>query len=667
MKQSIIERLRYARPKERLNILHYRFEKNFRFFQKGSPNTASMLERTTVSPKYKINITEKFLEIVSKDDDSLCHPQAGLDLFAEKLGSVSHKAWTDFVDLKVRSFEHHVDQKIHQNFLNRLEELFPEWRTYYALSNLDIPKNRDKRYFTDTVFFLGVFHGLHIAHFLNQCRVNNLYLIEPEPDRFFLSCYFLDYQKMGKEHQYFKVHTGAEIPESFLWASFYQAGTTSAAWIRVLTGYAGSQNEDILAALRLRWSGLSDFGVPLGWETAGLHNAAANIRNKQAILSEQPTCSTKARIAVIGAGPSLENDLDWLRDNQDKLIIFAVHSSIRTLKAGGIRPDFQVSLEMTPSKEVWEKLQLDPLIPLINYYKITPDLVSMFDKLLLIAEQGKANPVNVKHFLQYTHPTSGNLALSIACHCKPEKLYVLGMDLGFRSKDHTHVLDSVYADIEDGQKGQMGTEQLMVRANLPDSDTVYTRGYFDAARVSAEAILHETTQTKVYNLSDGARIKGAIPSHSSEIVLPDYPEKSMDIQAIIQAFQPVEQGMNWEPYSTSGKKLLEQLKNEVINDLSIEPFDWSRFTKVLNKNRLKNFSDLRLEPYVKCIDRLLTNLYKVLLLTPKDGTAEKIYPQVVKALSEVLEQHLNWPDNLDIGFTKNGKKKSSKKMASKIS
>ena len=56
----------------------------------------------------------------------------------------------------------------------------------------------------------------------------------------------------------------------------------------------------------------------------------------------------KLPVFVIGSGPSLDNDIPFIRKNQDKAIVVACGTAIDTLYHAGIKPDFYACTERTP-------------------------------------------------------------------------------------------------------------------------------------------------------------------------------------------------------------------------------------------------------------------------------------------------------------------------------
>ena len=50
-------------------------------------------------------------------------------------------------------------------------------------------------------------------------------------------------------------------------------------------------------------------------------------------------------VAICASGPSLSESIDWLKENQNKVVLIACGSSLPVLIDNGITPDFQLVIE----------------------------------------------------------------------------------------------------------------------------------------------------------------------------------------------------------------------------------------------------------------------------------------------------------------------------------
>jgi hypothetical protein len=82
---------------------------------------------------------------------------------------------------------------------------------------------------------------------------------------------------------------------------------------------------------------------------------------------------------LVGAGPSLSRSLNWLNSVQNKVIIIAVDTALRTLQVGGVKADFVLTLD--PQEENAKYLQgVKPAGKLVASWSARPEYYSWAEK-----------------------------------------------------------------------------------------------------------------------------------------------------------------------------------------------------------------------------------------------------------------------------------------------
>ena len=167
------------------------------------------------------------------------------------------------------------------------------------------------------------------------------------------------------------------------------------------------------------------------------------LRNLAAIFKSSDPSSLAGQFAtipavVIGAGPSLDRQLDDLRAVADRAVIIAADTAWRPLVSGGIDPHFVVALDPTdangrhlrdvhPSRETWG----------IFEGSVDPDAVSAFDGSLFTFRVGNHHPWPWIQTLGVRRPIvrawgsvlTSALDLALAFKCNP--VIFAGADLAF--------------------------------------------------------------------------------------------------------------------------------------------------------------------------------------------------------------------------------------------
>lgn len=656
MSFCIINQLREATPNNRPAILNDIYQRNINYFNNKHPSLLKFLENTR-SP-FHIDITETFLNIIDERSGQLAHPEAGLDLFAEMLGDWTHEAWIDLFNFQIPIMKRYPKHcKIVEDFSNNLQEAFPQLSERLSggrinLKHIDI----DKR-FSPPVVFLGIFHGLHIASYLERTDLTTALFIEPEPIRFEVSCYFLDYSEIEKKFGTLYLAIGEDTTASSIESFFSLLRVTPLMWTRILCGYPFEKAHFFIESIKSLQATNTNLLYPLDNEIDSLIHGAINLHQNLPILTTRPRVSKQCKIAVVATGPSLENDLDWLKENQQNLIIFAVHSSVKILRKHGIKPDFQLNLDAIIKYNFKQSLELFSDVPFVTDYKAPPHIIAEFDTPLLCADTHKNSSVHFHTSLTETHPSTTNLAFSFACFLKPATIYLIGCDCGYRTLKQDHARGSFYEEIlTEGKPHNYAANALqsLIAPNFSDTEPIQTISQHLRTKIVIErCIATNATGISVFNLSDGAFIVGATPHRSQDIILKKYQKKQNDIRKIVGSFEQSKKNRNWKPYTKSGNEKLQKLKIDIIEIITTDTFSWYNFSKSIDTalikiitNDYKDSNDTRMNCYYRVIGDLLCLWYRNIIILDDIKEAENMYMIGLNLLKKSLEQ-LDWPFYLD--------------------
>ncbi|SDZ76008.1 Uncharacterized conserved protein [Desulfuromusa kysingii] len=649
---TAIEQLKKLTPQQRADSLERLYQKNKRFFKEHYPAVAELLRPGGIAP-FHINVTDDFLSITNSNTGELCHPEVGLDRFAETLGDWTHSAWIDLIEGRAQGYS---DQGKYSQFpvffQKSILSRFPGLGNRMNHRLINLPTLPSGKRFSNSVIFMGVYHGLHIDYYLSRTQLQNALFIEPDHARFNLSCYFLDFKKLKERFGELLLHVGQELPEMSLELFFQKSKVSGAVWTRILPAYPSDIMDVFVQKIRLRWRQAYDVWHPADWQLDGVSHAMENIHAGERILSNPHPLDVGSRIAVVGAGPSLSDNLDWLKQNQEQFIIFAVHSAVSALRGAGISPDFQFTLDINPWPEShFERLQLDPSVPVVNTVNDIPGKFSSFDDVLMLPEDGGINPVQFNHKVPFLTPTSGNMALAFACWCKPSQIYLFGLDFAFKEAGKTHVAESSVYQTETEHRAVLFSGHLPVASNF-DGSHVVTQSYFNLARLCAQRpIAYVAQQVEVFNCSDGARIDGAVPAFTCDVELKPYC-KINDVKIIQSMFVPLEKDIHWQPHLLDGDALLNEYKKVMLRELKMTKFNWGKFSRKIDTFRssllqslpkkISQNSDRRMEPYLQVVELLLNSWYRFLCFTNDAQEWQQVYDEGYKLFSALIDEMV-WP------------------------
>ncbi|MBI3446284.1 MAG: motility associated factor glycosyltransferase family protein [Magnetospirillum sp.] len=255
-------------------------------------------------------------------------------------------------------------------------------------------------------------------------------------------------------------------------------------------------------------------------------------------------------VFIIGSGPSIDDDLEVIKANQDRAIIIACGTSGRVLLANGIQPDFQVILENGTNPYLalagaheqygFEKAAL------IASNTVDPRLKSMFKNSIFFLRQAICSYalffMGPEYQMENPGPTVVNTGLSAALSMGFREFYLFGVDLGTRTKGRHHSRHSVYRHDDDQKEGVKGafdyTDDYPIVDVANFGGVVHTDLFMTWTRdIIVKTLYPFGAQCFVHNCSDGLSIPNTIPMSSSAIKLKSKKElKDQFVKAAMDSF-----------------------------------------------------------------------------------------------------------------------------------
>lgn len=244
---------------------------------------------------------------------------------------------------------------------------------------------------------------------------------------------------------------------------------------------------------------------------------------------------------ILGAGPSLKENVEKIKENRDKFTIFAVNRSLNFLQQENIVPDFAVFTDATIVKSTTEDLEKDYIKQLNIIADIkASDFVFDFDCKNLIVYLPKNEPLvsliaEKQHLRQMdTFGTAAAVCLNCAKEIGAKEIICAGIDLAFKDGEF-------YSD----GKGKTDGDMLLVdncsvrltEVESKDGVMIKTREDYASFIPQFEKVIKNFgEEIKVYNITSfGAYIKGMEYKPLSEI-MPD--KAAYDTDKILSEITP---------------------------------------------------------------------------------------------------------------------------------
>ena len=461
------------------------FQKNIKYLYKNLPHYYELIKNLKKhyfiknNNIYDLNNNKIYPRSIEEDSKILANNPINNSLYKKHFTFVNPSKWGK---------EFYITGKIVNKLIDKFNKL-PHSEGFYF----------DKKFLPATVIF-GLLAGKHLDILVNNYEFQSLLVYEPNPEFFAISLYFVDYEKIyNKLGERFFIQIGGELNEAIIEKFFQERVVTSSFMQLELTSY----NHWIIENAKKKFNEFSQANIR-GWgtyedEIKGIKNHKNNI-NKYPLLKD--SVNLDIPFCIVANGKSLEKNIDFIKKNKDSMIIVSVGTALKPLIKAGITSDFHIEQERID-------FLVEALEDILPKYKgffiganvVNPKIFKMAKNPLMYIREGFTFEEYYPNPLIFSSPIVGNTGISFAANFTNE-IYLAGMDLGYKLGEKKHAKGSIYDNLKDETAG--GIE---VKGNL--SEKIYTDSLFLSSKIAIEKLI-KLKNLKVYNLSDGAFIKGSI-------------------------------------------------------------------------------------------------------------------------------------------------------------
>lgn len=217
-------------------------------------------------------------------------------------------------------------------------------------------------------------------------------------------------------------------------------------------------------------------------------------------------------VVIVGAGPSVDSQLDIMRKYRDGITVFATGHIARKLVSNGIIPDAVIITD--PQPHMYKQIKDVNLngVPMILLSTASASIVEYYNGPIYVAYQSGYLPAEEKSESLGTtlFETGGSVtttALDISLRFGAKRIIFVGVDLAYTG-GNSHASG-------EGHKIESTNGLRQVRSNT--GDMVYTSKNLDIYRKWIERRIDGITGTEIYNTGEGAVIKGAVWKRLEEL------------------------------------------------------------------------------------------------------------------------------------------------------
>lgn len=475
--------------------------------------------------------------------------------------------------------------------------------------------------------FIGVGAGIHIHEINKKINPMNTLIIEPNIELFRLSLFLIDYSIFDEGNRQLFLSIGNnKIERNTILHNF----TTNHSYMNynIKHHLFHPDQSYILDELISFYSDNNPMSFPyhallqVFERTVGFMKAEHKFLKKD--LFFEKSMFKDEKVLIICAGPSLDQSIDWIYENQDKFVIVCVDVILRKLEKNNIVPDIVVSIDPSHlcanylTTEDKDYLKNSAIIFLSQQHEETIDAVKdlnfYFSQVMSISKE-------IGYVL--TAPNVGAFSFVISATLGAKELYLIGNDAAFNQDTGSrYSTDSSHSQMENLNIYQ--DSNLIKREDIQEvkgnfRDTIKsTRDLLTFRNIFQECIPLLGDNYTAYNLSDGAYMEGFTPLKHEDINL---------AECKIKEFNSIEE--------------LNKC-SDIVNDLNFEGD-----IKIINNIilRVKKFKNLKIKSKNQFMQEKLDLM--IWILEKKKELKANIFADIFLKFLDIIDIYINYMLNLD--------------------
>jgi hypothetical protein len=498
------------------------------------------------------------------------------------------------------------------------------------------------------VYGLGL--GYHLIELINNKKISIMDLYEPNLDLFYSSLYTVPWELVFR---YFELKNKAlylyianpyeHVIDSInrrMLGHFRFLVTTVARY----NNFSGSA--EINSFIEKEPAGdkqilLQNNG---GWyedQRAGLYFSLRNIKQNHPVFN-----GTKVnqffRVFIVGNGPSLNESIGFIKENQKNAVIFSCGTALTALLNSGIVPDFQVLQERD-----WHGIQFETYhdksllnnITLLKLNVVSTVVDSFYKKVLLIQKANDPGSFLLnKNYpnLPNVNPTVTNAAVTIAAKLAADEIYLFGCDYGTpKGASRMHASNSLYTEASDSL-----IKEQEIKGNF--DEIIETSNILAHSQFSTEQRILSHPSIRWFNVGNGALIQGTEACQVTELPeLVNEIDKKKVLFRINECFDSNydADGIK-DSFVHNAEKMMVEYLESIMEFSKAKPETQEDILAILQvMNKVVDFNDSEISGFIPTlingsIQEFLRNVYTQSMVFNDDARAIKFFNKAFTILNE---------------------------------
>lgn len=569
------------------------------------------LNEGLINPNYELEYKEnKYFDIFNNKEGTFFYETNSNEYNKEILNRINFDLNKDSFKTfyNLRYTDDAIEQLKQSSIRSSIEALIGPIVHYY---NSNLPAVQiSKEIYKFIIFGVGI--GSHISAIHKKINSKLYLIVEPNIEIFRLSLFVTKYYELAKETQllfsiadnenefmniFDKFYNEAFILNHYL--KFFMLTNNFNFYTRIIQNYLVSQSHMIYSFDRY---------------FIDIERTISYIRKDYPILNiskNQQLNFMQKPVIIIGAGPSLEKNIEFLKENKDRFIVVALYATITFLEKHDIKPDIITQLEDQDEGVMFTINNVQD----ISFFK---DAICLFSSKVVEKLMNYFTSENIylfqclfqykKNFGIMTSPSIGEVTYALSLLLGAKNIYLLGIDmaLGEDNKSHIegHIGSNAFKDL-DSESTDLNyifrKNIIEVKGNL--KELANTTPVFKTSINTIDEITkrYKSEDCEVYNFSqNGAFFQNTNPLDINkfdfnELFILDKININSEIKEGLNSIS--ERGFNEDDYIDLQKKL----ENAKQIKVKIEKF--MQVKKYSNEIQFRN-------ELINLIQELLSNKYK---------------------------------------------------------
>lgn len=605
-----------------MNFLKDNFPKIYEKVDKLSENINNETHKEKYSLEYK---PEGYFDILNNETNEFVY---GFDSYAEADKRTEMSNFTKQHSLDLLRVEPSTNKFALMGSLGQIANL-----VHYLNQKIDFENITFSKIYK--YIFIGVGVGVHIHEVYKKINSMNTLIIEPDLELFRISLFTVDYSvfEVGNKKLFLSVGENLLQMESTLsqFTSYHSYMNYNIKhhlfWIDykyILDEIISYYSHNHAAAFSYN-SILTVFS-----RTIEFMNNKEKFLQKDLITKTHPLKDKK--VLIVSGGPSVDDHIDWIYENQDKFIIVCVDVALKKLEKHKVVPDIVVSI--------------DPSDLVAKFFE-TEDKDFLKDSAIIFLSQQEQTVLDtVRHLNVYfsqvyyiskkigyavSLANVGTFSLAMALLLDANELYLVGSDAAFHqetgsryAKHSGHEMTDQHLLEEEEEESESNlvsfTDVIEVKGNL--REIVKTNRDLVTFKKDYETFIHNVKNEKeftAYNISDGAYIEGLIPLEASDI----------DIE-------------NFKPKDFSAKEVIDSISITDIDDINFEK-DIKTLTRIIK--RVNKFKKTKITSKNNFLENKLDIM--IWILEQNKIMEHAIFGNIFLKYIELIDIYINFTLNLE--------------------